>query len=404
MKILKSRKALLSLLMCCILAFGCGLTEAPTASAAKSKDEIKEQISDLEEESKKLDKEIAKLKADKAAQNKIKSTIEKKIANTQAQINLCNKAINDLNAEIAANEAEVERLEKVKKEKMHTYRCQMRAIHMGNGNAALQLVLGTEDVSSYLTVENFTDLLAVYNERMVNEINATQQEIDSRRAIIDEKIAEQDETKKVLASKRSELDKQVREVNAVISGINSEQQDVQNEQKQIEREIAALEAELAPYVNSNAGIVYDGSAFTWPVPGHYKITSGFGKRWGTWHKGIDISDGNVYMAPIVAPADGKVIKTYNSCKHNYGKSRSCGCGSGWGNHVMIDHGNNKGNNYKSLAGHMTKTAVSAGQTVKKGQVIGYVGSTGYSTGWHCHFEIYLNGTRVDPMKYYSKVK
>ena len=53
---------------------------------------------------------------------------------------------------------------------------------------------------------------------------------------------------------------------------------------------------------------------------------------------------------------------------------------------------------------MTKTAVSAGQTVKKGQVIGYVGSTGYSTGWHCHFEIYLNGTRVDPMKYYSKVK
>jgi len=402
-KIFKYKKALLAFFMCCVLALGCSLTEAPTAMA-KSKEEIKDQISDLEEESKKLDKEISKLKADKAAQNKIKSAIEKKISNTQQQIALCNKEIQDLNNEIAANEAEVERLEKVKEEKIHVYRCQMRAIHMNNGNASLQLILGTEDISSYLTVENFSDLLAVYNERMVNEISATQKEIDSRRAEIDKKIAAQNETKKVLAAKKAELDKQVAEVNSVISDINSEQKEVLDEQKQIEKEIAALEAELAPYINMNTGTVYDGSAFTWPVPGHYKITSGFGKRWGTWHRGIDISDGNIYMAPIVAPADGVVVKADNSCKHNYGKSRSCGCGSGWGNHVMIDHGNYQGDNYKSLAGHMTKIAVSSGQKVKKGQVIGYVGSTGYSTGWHCHFEIYLNGTRVDPMKYYNKVK
>lgn len=403
MKLLKYRRAFIAFIMCCLMAFGCALTETPVA-VAKTKDEIKEQISDLEEKSKELEKEIAALKSQKAEQNKIKKTIEKQISNIQQQISLCNRKITECNNEITANEKEIERLEQEKEKKMYLYRCRMRSIHMNNNNNALQLLMGTKDFSEYLALLKYTKTMAVYNKQVINSINATQTEIDSKRADIDKKIAEQNEMKATLATKKAELDKQVKSVNAVISDINSEQSDVQDENKQIEREIAALEAELAPYINMNTGTIYDGSAFTWPVPGHYKITSGFGKRWGTWHRGIDISDGSIYMAKIVAVADGKVVKSYNSCKHNYGKKRSCGCGSGWGNHVMIDHGNYKGDNYKSLAGHMTKVAVSAGQTVKKGQVIGYIGSTGYSTGYHCHFEIYLNGTRVDPMKYYSKVK
>ncbi len=403
MKLLKYRRALIAFIMCCLMAFGCALTEAPVA-VAKTKDEINAQISDLEQKSKELEKEIASLKSKKAEQNKIKSTIEKQISNIQQQISLCNQKIKQCNDEIAANEKEIARLEKEKEQKMYLYRCRMRAIHMNNNNNALQLLMGTKDFSEYLALLKYTKTMAVYNQQVIDSISATQTEIDSKRADIDKKIAEQNEMKATLAQKKAELDKQVKSVNAVISDINADQTDAQNENKQIEKEIAALEAELAPYINLNTGTVYDGSAFTWPVPGHYKITSGFGKRWGTWHRGIDISDGNILNAAIVAPADGVVVKAYNSCKHNYGKSRSCGCGSGWGNHVMIDHGNYQGSNYKSLAGHMTKTAVSANQKVKKGQVIGYVGSTGYSTGWHCHFEIYLNGTRVDPMKYYSKVK
>ncbi|MBR3593822.1 MAG: peptidoglycan DD-metalloendopeptidase family protein [Clostridia bacterium] len=403
MKLLKYRRAAVAFLLCCLMAFTCCLTEAPVVEA-KSKDQINAQISELEKKSKELEKEIAALKSQKAEQNKIKSAIEKQISNTQQQINLCNTRIQQFNDEIKANEAEIAALEADKTKKMYVYRCRMRSIHMNNENTTLRVLMGPEEFSEYLALIKFSKTMSVYNKRIIDEIIATQNSIDAKRADIDAKIAEQDELKKTMAAKKAELDKQVKSVNAVISEINADQKDVQNENKQIEKEIAALEAELAPYININTGTVYDGSAFTWPVPGHYKITSGFDRRWGTWHKGIDISDGNVYMAPIVAPADGVVVKAYNSCKHNYGKKRSCGCGSGWGNHIMIDHGNNNGNNYKSLAGHMTKTAVSSGQRVKKGQVIGYVGSTGYSTGWHCHFEIYLNGTRVDPMKYYNKVK
>ncbi len=403
MKLFKHRRAIIAFVMCCLMAFGSLLTEAPVV-VAKTKDEINAQISELEKKSKELEKEIAALKSEKAAQNKIKQTVEKQISNIQQQITLCNKKITECNNEITANENEIKRLEKEKEEKMYFYRCRMRSIHMNNSNNSLELLMGTKDFSEYLALLKYTKTMAVYNKKVIDGINATQADIDAKRADIDKRIAEQDEMKATLAVKKKELDKQVAYVNSIISDINSEQTDVQNENKQIEKEIAALEAELAPYINMNTGTVYDGSDFTWPVPGHYKITSGFGKRWGTWHRGIDISDGSIYMAKIVAPADGVVVKAYNSCGHNYGKSRSCGCGSGWGNHVMIDHGNYRGDNYKSLAGHMTKTAVSAGQKVKKGQVIGYIGSTGYSTGYHCHFEIYLNGTRVDPMKYYSKVK
>ena len=79
--------------------------------------------------------------------------------------------------------------------------------------------------------------------------------------------------------------------------------------------------------------VTDGAQFAWPVPGHTNITSYFGSRWGTTHKGIDISDGNISGVPIVASRAGTVTRADNSCTHNYPKNSSCGCGGGYGNRV-----------------------------------------------------------------------
>ena len=117
--------------------------------------------------------------------------------------------------------------------------------------------------------------------------------------------------------------------------------------------------------------------FIWPVSG--PITSPFGMRWGTLHPGIDI--GVPTGTPIHAAAAGKVIY--------------CGWMSGYGNLVMIDHGGD----LATLYGHQSRVAVSCGESVSQGQVIGYSGCTGFCTGPHVHFEVRVNGNPVDPLGY-----
>jgi murein DD-endopeptidase MepM/ murein hydrolase activator NlpD len=119
------------------------------------------------------------------------------------------------------------------------------------------------------------------------------------------------------------------------------------------------------------------SGFIWPVSA--PITSSFGMRWGTLHPGLDL--GAPYGSAIHAAASGTVVW--------------CGWMSGYGNLVMIDHGGGIATAY----GHQSRIAVGCNQQVSQGQVIGYVGSTGYSTGPHLHFEVRVNGSPVDPLGY-----
>ena len=121
------------------------------------------------------------------------------------------------------------------------------------------------------------------------------------------------------------------------------------------------------------------SGLVWPVQG--VLTSPFGMRWGRMHEGIDI--GAAQGTPIYAAAAGTV---------NY-----AGWEGGYGNLTLIDHGNGLATAY----GHQSQLAVSRGQTVSRGQLIGYVGSTGHSTGPHLHFEVRVNGVPNDPLSYLS---
>jgi len=121
---------------------------------------------------------------------------------------------------------------------------------------------------------------------------------------------------------------------------------------------------------SNAGLI-------WPVQG--PVTSPFGWRWGRMHEGIDIGVG--YGTPIQAAAGGTVIY--------------CGWEEGYGNFVVIDHGGNLATAY----GHQSRIAVTCGQQVNQGDVIGYVGCTGHCFGPHLHFEVRVNGNPVDPLGY-----
>ena len=124
------------------------------------------------------------------------------------------------------------------------------------------------------------------------------------------------------------------------------------------------------------------SEFIWPVPFTKKITSPYGKRDGGFHRGIDIACAGVVGTDIVASQSGKVIVAKNGSL-------------GYGNHIIIDHGNGK----KTVYGHCQKLFVKQGQEVSQGDVIATVGSTGDSTGPHLHFEIRINNVAQDPQKY-----
>lgn len=134
-----------------------------------------------------------------------------------------------------------------------------------------------------------------------------------------------------------------------------------------------------PNLQEAAGIAT--GTFIWPTPTLATITSGYEARWGTFHYGLDISGANAAGQPIVA-ADGGTVAFAGSDD------------SGYGTYVIIDHGNG----YRSYYGHMKKTLIQTGEKVAQGQLIGLVGSTGDSTGPHCHFEVRKGNDRIDPTK------
>ena len=136
--------------------------------------------------------------------------------------------------------------------------------------------------------------------------------------------------------------------------------------------------------SSSSGSGSASGSFIWPVSHTHNITSYMEWRWGRMHNGLDIAGGDDYGQPFMASDGGTVVWSGDD-------------GGGYGNYVMIDHGNG----YMTVYGHASSLACSTGDYVSQGQVIGYVGSTGNSTGPHLHFEIRLNGEYQDPLNYVS---
>ena len=217
--------------------------------------------------------------------------------------------------------------------------------------------------------EEYEEILAV-EEQADRELEALMAELERQRQ---EELRRQREAEEAAARAAAEAAKAAQQAQQ-----QAQQQQAQQQQNQ---QSESTPAPAAPKVTGTG-------SFTWPVPSCTYITSRFGLRihpiykTEKYHSGLDVGAG--YGATIVAADSGTVIRAGNA-------------GDGYGNCVIIDHGNG----YQTLYGHMSSVAVSEGQSVTKGDTIGYVGSTGLSTGPHCHFEVWSGGSRTDPEQFFS---
>lgn len=381
-------KRLLAILLCAVTVLSVPFL-APIEVKAATKEEIvdsyKEQIKELEEEQKRLESEIKDLKADKAEQNTIKKAINRKIANLQSQIDTCNhqlwtseKQVEQLGNEIKAKNAELE-------EAKFAFKKRIRAIYMSGGITAssLAVLLSAESFEDLISKTEITRSLSAYDSALTERVANDIKDIQAKEAEIKKLQEEQEAIKATLNVKKAELKADAKEVNAEISDINSSINSAQNQADAIDKAIKEFEAEIEAALGVGKDQIMEGD-FLWPLEKYKKVGSPYGYRIHPisgkrkFHKGVDIGGSGIKGQPIRAAADG----TVSIASYNYG---------GYGYYVMINHGKaSDGKSYVTLYAHMSKYIVKVGQKVKKGQTIGYVGTTGASTGYHLHFEIRVN--------------
>ncbi len=389
------------------------------SSAAESAESIKAQIDKLEQQIKDKQNEINNIKNDKKNQQKIKDAYDQQMALLQEQINLCNSKIRESNQKIADNEAEILKKEAEMAGVILEFKKRISVIYMsGSTESGIELLLGAEDFSDFLAMSQLTFNISKRDRKMMKDITDMIAEINKRKEENNKLIAEQNEIKATLNEKYASFDKLADNVQKEINRLAGDEKDANADKKALQNDLKAKEDYLDAILNPSTDKVYKGTfdgTFTWPVPGYLGMTSKYGERWGTMHKGIDIASSGIRGKPVIASAAGVISSTYTSCPHNYGKSSSCysggkRCGGGYGNNVVISHGKSGSTYYQSLYGHLGSVTVAPGQYVKQGQIIGYVGSTGYSTGWHLHFEIHksTNGGKTynhtNPENYVKNTK
>ncbi len=398
---------ILSLLLIVVCVCGTYVASAPAVSAATAS-EIQAEIDRLEKESAALQADINKLKNDINEQKKLKTAIEKRMAVVQQKINACNNKIAEINKQIDDNKAAIEANNKKIEEDKELFKRRLRAIQMSNTGSNIQILLGAKNFSEFLQLSQLTASVSAKDKKMMEGIIKEIEKLNEKIKENEKLLEEQSAIKAEIAKDQAALQADANEIQKVINSINKDKNEVQADKNAIDKEIQDKEDYLNSIMGGNAGgpLVNDGK-FKWPTS-FKRISSYFGKRWNRMHNGVDISNGT-YGSPVYAMADGKVYTCVKSCTHNHrkvdknGNVYSCGCGGGYGNYVAIDHGGYNGVGYKAIYAHMGSVVVSDGATVRKGQIIGYIGSTGQSTGPHLHFGIQINtkyNTSRDS-KYYS---
>lgn len=429
------RKKILPVAVALVISTGC-LASGVTADT----------MSDLEAKQTQLEKERKNVEAaledykDKAEEEaEYLKEYDKKMELQEQQVKIVEEQIELLNEEIAGLEEDIAAKEEELDDGIEQFRQRLRALYMAGNDSLASVIAGSNDFYDMLARMEFVERVSKHDNDLIESLNTQVAELEADKAVRGEKL-EALETKK---SQEEQYYAELRETynnhaetkqmqENLIADYRSRADEIDAEQKKVEEELQAeirrlqeeaerkrreeeerrrqeeerrrqeeeqkrLEAEAngQQYVpqeitpdTSGTFTSYSETGFIWPVPAVRNMTDGYGNRWiveeqrNNFHKGIDITKPGCGGTPTVASAGGTVIQAGDK-------------GNGYGNCVIIDHGNG----IATLYAHHQSLAVSVGQTVKQGDTLGYIGHTGYAYGDHCHFEVRVDGQHTDPLKY-----
>lgn len=337
-----------------------------------------------------------------------KNTLDKQIKETQDKIDASNNYINDLSKQIEEIKKHIQEIEEDIKIKTELLKEALVSIYKAGDASAVDIILGSKDFSDFLDKADIIKSVSDTVNRLIEELNAQSAELEKERISIEEIKKRQEEEKANLEKSRIELQELFDESEKLLEQYQKSEQQAKREIDENDAEIKAINAQIERYyeeqrrkeeearrknqqVSYSKSEVVNSGAFMWPVPGFGRISSDFYDcvNRSRMHGAIDIAGKGIYGANIVSSGDGKVILLNRTVD-----SRGQG-GGGYGKFVVIDHGNGT----STLYGHMSGVSVNVGQKVSKGQVIGQVGNTGFSTGPHLHFEFRVNGVKKNPLDY-----
>lgn len=328
--------------------------------------------------------------------------------------------------EIDQKKIKIEELREENKRNLEKFGKLARYMYMNNASSQLPVLNGSNDWYDYFVYSDVVKNISGQNydfmkalqasiadqEDMIQDLNRSIETLEAEKLALSMQKASYEEEAANLAQEKKDLEYDASQKKAYLNGLAAENKTLQSKIDGLEDEIAVANAEREKLNSqieqlirqaqqgSGGGYDYSGEGMRWPLAPNYKyITTYFG--YDAWragmHRGIDVGNSGIAGAPIYAAQSGKVISVTNYCSHNYGKNWSCGCGGGYGNYIIIDHGGG----LSTVYAHCQSIYVSEGSYVSKGDTIGEVGTTGWSTGFHLHFEVRENGVAVNPFNYVS---
>lgn len=325
--------------------------------------------------------------------------IDQKLMKIESELSETEKKLSEKKAlvkdkEVELSELEVQLAEKEADRDAHYEDTKDRMVKMykNKKKGYVQLIFSSDNLTQALNRAEYIKRISKRDEFVMEELKEVVQEVSEKKqaveetktvlekekTVVQETLTKQQSLQKSVESSRSQKSALVEQLKQTEEGIEKKIDLLEAESKKIEEEIKKLTAQ------SSLG-KYMGGDLIWPVPGHYRLSSQYNPRENPisgkqeFHTGIDIPA--PYGKNVVAAGDGTIIYS--------------GVRGGYGNTVMIDHGGG----IVTLYGHNSSLVVSVGQKVTKGQTIAKIGSTGYSTGNHCHFEVRKNGTHTNPWNY-----